>query len=53
MSVKFSYESPLCQAVNCEMNSSLLTGGSPVSTAMTISLIDFGSGAIDENGGEL
>ena len=53
MSAKFFYVSPLCEAVCCEMKYSLLTGGSPVSTAMTISLIDFGSGAIDENGGEL
>ena len=53
MSAKFFYVSPLCEAVNCEMNSSLLTGGSPVSTAILISDIDFGSGAIDENGGEL
>ena len=53
MSVKYSYVSPLCQAVSCELNSSLLTGGSPVSTAILISDIDFGSGAINENGGEL
>ena len=53
MSVKYIYQSPVCDPVCCEMKYSLLTGGSPVSTAMTISLIDFGSGAIDENGGEL
>lgn len=52
MSVKYSYVTPLCQAVVYELNNSLLTG-STVSTAILISDIDFGSGAIDENGGEL
>lgn len=51
MSVKYSYESPLCEALYCEMSTSLLTGGSQAkSTAMTISLIDFGDGAIEDGG---
>lgn len=49
MSVKYIYQSPVCDPVCCEMKYSLLTGGSQAkSTAMTISLIDFGDGAITD-----
>lgn len=51
MIVKNSYHSPSCEPVSYETNYSLLSG-SATSTALTISLVDFGDGAI-EDGGEL
>lgn len=51
MRVQYFYQSPVCIPVSCEMNCSLLSG-SATSTALTISLVDFGDGAI-EDGGEL
>ena len=50
MSVKYIYQSPVCDPVCCEMKYSLLTGGSTVSTAMTISLIDFGDTSLNDGG---
>lgn len=49
MRVKCFYKSPVCEPVYCEMGSSLLNA---VSTAMTISLIEFGDDPIGD-GGEL
>jgi hypothetical protein len=51
MFAKDFYHSPSCEPLSFDTTYSLLSG-SPTSTALTISLIDFGDGAI-EDGGEL